>query len=266
MRGLTGRRVLVTGASRGVGRGIANAFAAAGAHVVLTARNKDNLERTRAEIVAAGGIVDAVIPGDLLTKEGCYAVARQCGDVDVLVNNAGETSGKFMPVFQRDDEYWEREFQLNLFAPLVLMQQFGPHMERQRWGSIINISSISAQRGTPLHASYAASKAALEALSKVAAMELAKSNVNVVAIALGNTDTEALREGLAGVMTVEELGRRISPIGRAVKVSEVAALCVHVASEDSRALTGLVITIDGALTTGMHIFSGLIGHVEPSCA
>lgn len=260
MDDLVGKRVLVTGASRGAGRGIANAFARAGAHVLLTARNKENLERTRAEIEAAGGIVDAVIPGDLATKDGCYAIARACGDIDVLVNNAAETSAKFMSILQRDDDYWDREFQLNMFAPLILMQELGPAMRRRGGGTIINISSISAQRGTPLHASYSASKAALEALSKVAAMELAGDRINVVVVALGNTDTEALREACAGLMTVEELGRRFSPIGRPVQVDEVAALCVHLARENSKALTGLVIPIDGGLTTGMYMFAGSLGH------
>lgn len=260
MSGLPGKRVLVTGASRGAGRAIANAFGRAGCRLVLTARNRAGLERTRDEIVAAGGTVDAIVTGDLSTKDGCYAIARQCGDIDVLVNNAAETSAKFMDILHRDDEYWEREFQLNVFAPLILMQELAPHMRAKGWGSIINISSISAQRGTPKHASYSASKAALEAMSKVAAMELAADRINVVVVALGNTDTEALREACAGVMTVEELGRRLSPIGRPVDVEEVAALCVHCAQNESRALTGLVIPIDGGLTTGMHAFNGLLGH------
>jgi NAD(P)-dependent dehydrogenase (short-subunit alcohol dehydrogenase family) len=93
-------------------------------------------------------------------------------------------------------------------------------------------------------------------------MELGPANVNVVVVALGNTDTEALREACEGKTDPEELGRRFAPIRRLVKVEEVAALCVHIASDKSKALTGLVIPIDGALTTGMHFFSGHIGHEE----
>ena len=259
MNDLIDKRVVVTGASRGAGRGIACAFGAAGARLILTARNAAGLEKTRAMIEREGGRVDALIAADLSTRQGCIDVARQCGDVDVLVNNAAQTTAKFRSLLEPDEEYWQRQMQLNLYAPLTLMQELVPHMVRMRSGSIINISSIVAQRGIPCHAPLTSSKAAMEAMSKVAAMELAPHNINVVVVALGNTDTEALAEACADGVTVEEV-RRFAPLGRLVKVDEVAALCVHLAREHSRAITGVVIAIDGALTTGMHVFSETFGH------
>lgn len=213
--------------------------------MILTACDRLALDRVRHNIVSLGGTADTVIPVDLSTSEGCYALAKLVGQVDVLVNNAAETSARFVSILQADAEHWQRQFQLNLYAPLILMQELGVGMVQRRWGTVINVSSVVAQRGIPQHASLSSSKAALEAMSKVAAMELGPHNVNVVVVALGNTDTETLREACEGKSTPEELGRKCAPIRRLVKVEEVAALCVHLAGDESKAITGVVIPIDG---------------------
>jgi len=250
---LKGKRALVTGASRGAGYGIARTLAAAGATVVATARNESGLRKLQAEIRAAGGQCD-VQPGDLATRAGCRDLAARCGQIDILINNAALTSAKYQPLLTRDDAYWDLEFALNLIAPVTLMQELVPGMVRRGRGVVINISSISAQKPNPLHSPYGASKAALESASKAAAMELGPAGVRVVVVAFGMTDTEALQEALADNMTVEEMGKVFAPIGRATRVSEVAALCLYLSSDEAAAITGTVITIDGGVTAGMYSF------------
>jgi len=250
---LSGKRALVTGASRGAGYGIAKTLAAAHAAVVATARKVQGLEKLKAEIEAAGGRCE-VQPGDLATRAGARELARRCAQVDILINNAALTSARYQSLLVRDDGYWDLEFALNVIAPITLMQELVPHMLEQGRGAVINISSISAQRPNALHAPYGASKAALEVASKAAALEFGPKGVRVNVVAFGMIDTEALREALASNITVEEMGRMFAPIGRAARVAEVAALCLFLASDEAAAITGTVITIDGGVTAGMYDF------------
>jgi gluconate 5-dehydrogenase len=249
MLSLKGRRALITGASRGAGFGIAKAFAAAGAEVVVTARNEQRLQTLRLEIETTGGKV-TVVPGDLATRAGAREVARRCGEVDILINNAALATGKSHSLLAQDDELWDREFALNVIAPVTLIQSLVPGMVQRGHGVVINISSIAAQRPNPRNVPYGASKAALEVASRAVAIELAPKGVRVNALALGLTDTEALHEGLVGGITVEQVGRMFVPTGRVTKVSEVAALCLFLADDAAAAITGTVITIDGGITAG----------------
>jgi len=246
---LKGKRALVTGASRGAGFGIAKAFAAAGAEIVATARNHDRLEKLRREIEADGGKA-TTIPGDLSTRAGARGVAKQCGDVDILVNNAGVAVGKWQRFLEQDDASWDYEFGLNVIGPVTLMQELVPGMIRRGQGRIINISSVAAARPTPDRAPYSASKAALEAASKSAAIDLGPQGIRVNVVALGITKTEALDETLGGGMTVEEVGRKFTPIGHVATVPEVAATCLFLASDVADSINGIVLTIDGGSTAG----------------
>lgn len=250
---LAGKRALVTGASRGAGYGIAKALAGANAEVVVTARNEPGLQKLRRDIESAGGKA-VVVPGDLATRAGARELAGRCGAVDILINNAALTSAKYQSLLVKDDAYWDLEFALNVIAPVTLMQELVPAMIERRRGVVINISSISAQRPNALHSPYAASKAALEAASRAAALDFGPSGVRVNVVAFGMTDTEALHEAMADNMTVEAMGRMFAPIGRATKVEEVAALCRYLASDEAAAITGAVITIDGGVTAGMYDF------------
>jgi len=250
---LSGKRALVTGASRGAGFGIAKTLAAANARIIATARNEEGLRKLRGEIEAARGHCE-IHAGDLSTRAAAREIASRCGEVDILVNNAALTSAKYQSMLVKDDEYWDLEFALNVIAPVTLMQEFVPGMVKRGRGVVINISSISAQKPNALHAPYGASKAALEVASRAAALEFSPLGVRVVAVAFGMTDTEALKEAVAGDMTVAEMGRMFAPIGRATKVEEVAALCLYLASDEAAAITGSVITIDGGVTAGMYDF------------
>jgi NAD(P)-dependent dehydrogenase (short-subunit alcohol dehydrogenase family) len=115
---MQGKRVLVTGASRGVGAAVAEAFAAAGAEVVATARTEAKLELLRERVAAAGGRLRP-LAGDLSTRTGARGVARQAGEIDVLVNNAALVAGKQHSILVEDDEGWDAEFAINLVAPVV---------------------------------------------------------------------------------------------------------------------------------------------------
>ncbi|CAN7225060.1 SDR family NAD(P)-dependent oxidoreductase [Phenylobacterium sp. LjRoot219] len=251
MGDLSGKRALVTGASRGVGFGIAKAFAAAGAEVVATARNTHALEDLQQQIQADGGRV-TILAGDLATREGARDVARRSGEIDLLVNNAALVTGAQHSLLVEDDAAWDLEFAVNLIAPVTLIQALVPGMAARGGGVVINISSIAVQRPNPMHAAYAASKAALEVVTRAAAIDLGPKGVRLNAVALGMTATEAWDDLLPTGVTLEQMGRRVAPIGRATTVGEVAALCLYLASDAAAAITGTVLTIDGGATAGVY--------------
>lgn len=251
MSNFSGKRALVTGASRGVGFGLAKAFAAAGMEVVATARSEDGLQNLGREIEAAGGAV-RLVPGDLASRAGAREIASRAGAIDVLVNNAALVTGKHHSLLAADDAGWDQEFAVNLTAPITLMQALVPGMVERGGGVVINISSIAVRRPNPMHAAYAASKAALETATRAAAVDLGPKGVRLNAVALGMTATEAWDDLLPAGMTLEEMGRRVAPIGRATEVSEVAALCLFLASDAAAAVTGTVLTIDGGATAGVY--------------
>ena len=251
MPDLKGKRVLVTGASQGVGCGIAKAFAAAGAAVIGVARSADKLEKLRSEIEAAGGKFSAV-PGDLSTREGVRAIARQCGEADVLINNAAYITTKWESLLDQDYALWDIEFAVNVMAPVTLMKELVPGMIKRGWGRVINISSTAASKPVPLLVAYSASKAALEAASQATAIDFAPHGVRVNVVELGVTDTEALQKipFLGGGLTVEDLGWMSTPIGRVTKVNEVAALCLFLVSDAADSIAGAIIRVDGGQTAG----------------
>lgn len=251
MSDLHGKRVLVTGAGRGAGFGIARAFAAAGAEVIATSRSEAGLNRLKQTIEGEGGRM-ALVPGDLSTRAGARDIAARAGKVDVLVNNAAYVDGKQHSVVVADDAGWDLELAVNLIAPVVLVQALVPGMIARGGGAVINISSIAVVRPNPTHAAYAASKAALETFTRAAAVDLGSSGVRVNAIALGVTATEAWDHLLPQGMTLDQMAARVAPLRRPVDVAEVGAMCVYLASDAAAAITGSVITIDGGATAGVY--------------
>ena len=251
MPDLKGKRVLVTGASRGVGYGIAKTFAAAGAEVIGAARSADKLERLRSEIEAAGGKFSAV-PGDLSTREGVRAIVRRCGEIDILINNAAYITGKWESLLDQDDAEWDMEFAVNVVAPITLIKELVPGMVKRGWGRVINISSTAASKPVPLLVAYSASKAALEAASQATAIDFAPHGVRVNVVELGITDTEAMQDNpfLAGGLTIEDGGWMSTPIGRVTNVNEVAAVCLFLVSDEADAIAGSIIRVDGGQLAG----------------
>jgi len=249
------RRVLVTGASRGVGAATAKMFAGAGHYVVLSARNEANLNRVKAEIDSSGGKCEFHV-ADLSSRAACRDLARRCGEIDVLINNAALTAGPFQSPLEPADDYWDSSFAVSFFAPLILMQELGRGMQARGFGVIINISSMAAQRAVPLLAGYSVVKAALDALSKSAGMDLASAGIRVNSVSLGHVDTEAFSENCVEGVTPQEIARRNAPLGRLIHPEEIAGLCVYLASDLAAPIVGTVVNIDGGLTAGMYSFRG----------
>jgi NAD(P)-dependent dehydrogenase (short-subunit alcohol dehydrogenase family) len=252
------RRVLVTGASRGVGAAVAKAFARNGDHVVISARNEAGLERTKEAIDAIGGSAEIQI-ADLSTRRAVRDLARRSGEIDVLINNAALTSGQYHSPLAEADEYWDLSFAVSFFAPLILMQELGRGMQQRGYGVVVNISSMAAQRAVPLLAPYSVVKSALDALSKSAGMDLAGSGIRVNAVALGHVDTEALAENCSADFTPQDVARRNAPLGRLITPNETAGACLYLASDIAAPVVGTVLTIDGGLTAGMYSFAGNFG-------
>jgi NAD(P)-dependent dehydrogenase (short-subunit alcohol dehydrogenase family) len=243
---LTGRRALVTGASRGLGEAIAKGLALAGAELVLASRDRDALERVAAQIRATGGKAE-VVGADLTTAQGRAEVVSGAGEVDVLVNNAGSFFG-LRSVISPDQEHWDQTFAVNFWAPLQIMREIGRGMAERGRGSIINISTMVTRQLSPLAGAYCTSKAALEAVSRIASMELGPHNVRCNVVAPGIMQT-AIADAAMEDQSREQLTRGI-PLGRQGEPEECAALVCWLASDHAAWLTGQVVYMDGGASVG----------------
>ncbi len=244
MLDLSGKVAIVTGASRGIGRGIAVMLASRGARVVAAARG-ENAGETVAEIQAAGQQAEAVPleVTDTASIEAMVAgVLERHGRIDILVNNAGITRDQLMLRMKRDD--WDQVIATNLTPAFVLVQAALRPMVKQRGGRIISISSVVGQAGNAGQVNYAASKAGLIGFSKALARELASRNitVNVVAPGLIETDmTKSITEKAQGDWAAQ------IPLGRLGTTADVAAAVCFLASDEASYITGQVLAVNGGM-------------------
>ena len=248
MAGLEGRIALVTGASQGIGRACALELAKAGATVALAARNETKLAEVAAEIAAAGGSAAAFaldVASEESIKNGAKAVLEKFGKVEILVNNAGITRDSLVMTMKRAD--WDDVLATNLTGAFLLTQSLIRPMLKNRWGRIINVSSVVGRTGQAGQVNYAASKAGLIGITRSLAREVASRGITVNAVAPGYIETpmtavldEKLRtEMLASI-----------PLGRAGTDSEIAQAVAFLASDAAAYITGHVLDVNGGMFIG----------------
>ena len=248
MPNLQGRIALVTGASQGIGRACALELARAGATVVLAARNEIKLAETVAEIEGAGGQAMA-IPLDLASEEsikaGAKAVIERFGKVEILVNNAGITRDGLMMAMKRAD--WDVVLRTNLTGAFLLTQALLRPMLKNRWGRIINISSVVGRTGQAGQVNYAASKAGLIGLTRSIAREVASRGITVNAVAPGYIETP-----MTAVLDEKQRTAMLAqiPLGRAGTDLEIAQSVAFLASDGAAYITGHVLDVNGGMFMG----------------
>jgi NAD(P)-dependent dehydrogenase (short-subunit alcohol dehydrogenase family) len=251
MGALGGRTAIVTGAGRGIGAAIATALDAAGARVALVARTVDELERLAATLTNDA----VVVPADLGTPDGpgaAVATAAEAfgGRVDVLVNNAGAALRKDSEALTADEMDWL--WNVNVRSALLATAAVLPSMLAVGAGSIISISSISGRRGAPRRALYAATKAALDGMTRSLAMEYGPRGIRANAVAPGVVETD-MWPVLADPDIAEEVLRHI-PTRRTSTPEEVADTVVFLASDASRAITGEILSADGGIHSTVNLW------------
>jgi 3-oxoacyl-[acyl-carrier protein] reductase len=241
---LAGRVALVTGASRGIGRAIAEKLASRGAHVIAAAR-ADNAASTVDAIRAAGGRADALaldVTEPNAAEAAIAATAGTHGRLDILVNNAGITKDQLVLRMKRDD--WDAVIGTNLTAAFALTQAALKPMLKQRGGRIVCISSVVGQSGNAGQANYAASKAGLIGFAKSVAMEVASRGITVNVVAPGLIDTDMTR-AITG-SAHEEWAAKI-PLKRLGTPGDIASAVCFLASDEASYITGQVLAVNGGM-------------------
>jgi 3-oxoacyl-[acyl-carrier protein] reductase len=242
---MTNRIALVTGASRGIGRACALALAAAGAKVVVAARQLEKLEEVASEIRSSGGeafVVSVDLGSQESIKEAFSKASKEFGRIDILVNNGGITRDGLVLRMKRDD--WESVLQTNLSGAFYCIQQVLSPMVRERWGRIVNISSVVGEAGNAGQVNYAASKAGLIGLTKSLAQEVASRNITVNAVAPGFIETD-----MTAKLNDETKAKALQavPLQRMGKAEDIAAAVRFLCSDEANYITGHVLDVNGGM-------------------
>jgi NAD(P)-dependent dehydrogenase (short-subunit alcohol dehydrogenase family) len=247
---LANRRALVTGGARGIGEAISRELAAMGAEVVIADLDVDTASQTAADIVAGGGRARA-LHVDLADRPSLAAFCESVDPVDILVNNAAprQANEAFLDMPDAD---WDEQFAILLWAPTVLIRDLGRRMADRGHGAIVNIISTSSQRPAPFVAPYSAAKAALEVVTKVAALELGPRGVRCNGVSPTFVPTERNRPVWERVGFSESSGRA-NPLGRIATPEDIAGAVAWLATDAAAYCNGQVITIDGGASAGVFL-------------
>jgi len=257
---LMGKVALITGASRGIGQAIAEAYAAAGAKVVLSSRKADGLNTAADAIRSAVGEALAVTAhnGDKASLQALVKSAMEAyGRIDVLVNNAA-TNPHFGTLLEAEDSLWQKTLEVNLMGNVWLTQAVVPVMKAQGGGKIVNIASVNGIRPGRMQGIYSITKAAVINLTQTLAMELADGNIQVNAIAPGQVN--AIAPGLVQTRFAQAIWENESlregivdrtPAGRIGQPNDIAGMALYLAAPASDWTTGQVFVVDGGLSIPM---------------
>ncbi len=245
---LSGRVALVTGASQGIGRACALKLAQAGASVAVAARNQDKLNEVVNEISATGAkaasfVID--VADEEQIKAGCKAALAHFGKIDILVNNAGITRDQLVMRMKRSD--WDAVLNTNLTSAYLCIQQVIGSMLKQRWGRIINVTSVFGQMGQAGQANYASSKAGLIGLTMAMAREVGSRNITCNAVAPGFIET-AMTSVLGDNFKQDAM--KMIPLGRIGTPEDVAGAVAFLAGDEAAYITGHVLSINGGMLMG----------------
>lgn len=252
---MDGRKALITGASLGLGKAMAERFAGAGAEVAIVARRAEVLDEAKIEIEQKTSAKIVCVPGDVSTDEGCQAAydaaVKALGQVDVVVNNAGSSQrGLFADI---SDEIWQADIDLKLFAAIRLCRLALPEMRLRKWGRVINILNTGAKAPPAEGAPTAVTRAAGMALTKVIAKEVVADNVLVNALLVGRIESDQWVRRHAAEdkgRTLDEYYAEMSatlPMGRLGTAEEFANAACFLASEQGSYISGVALNVDGGL-------------------
>lgn len=250
MRGLAGKRVIITGGASGIGRSIALRFAEEESEVIVFDSNSPGAEETVAMIEAAGGTASAfaVDITDRAQIETAVKAAEDSNPINVLVNNAGWD--RMETFLETDVDLWKKVIDINLYGPLHMHHAVLPGMVKNGGGRVINISSDAGRVGSSGEAVYSACKGGIISFSKTVARELARAGIQVNVVCPGPTDTPlfaAVAVGDKGAKIAEGLKRAI-PMRRLAEPSDFPGIVCFLASDDAGFITGQTISVSGGLT------------------
>ena len=249
MNRLSGKVAVITGGNAGIGEAIAKAFAREGALVVITGRRKGELDRVVSDIVKAQGKAFAVagsVTDESHIQEAVRRTVQQFGQLDILINNAGV--GDFgKRLHEIDDVTWAHVLDINLSGVFRMTRAVLPQMLKQEKGVIINISSIASLVGLPTLPVYAASKGALDAMTRALAVDYAKEGIRCNVVNPGLIDTPMAAPLMSNAELLDPILSHY-PIRRAGKPEEVANMVLYLASDEAAWVTGGTFPIDGGMT------------------
>ncbi len=245
---------VVTGGGQGIGRGIAHAFAQAGARVVIADIDEEAGRETAFDIHREGGrafFFRADVASWPACKELAAFVVAECGAIDILINNAAIAQATAASIFDETPARFDRLIDVNLRGPFLCVHACLPYMTRSGGGSIVNIASTRAMMSEAGTEGYAAAKGGVVALTHALAVSLASRHIRVNAVSPGWIDVSGWKKGHPPPARLSEADHRQHPAGRVGEPGDIAAACLYLCSRDAGFVTGMNLTVDGGMTIKM---------------